>query len=293
MTSIPAIVSQSIEEIKKSGQPVTVLGAGGFVGSHLCDYLHRMGISALTPKKGDDSIFKQPLGYVFYCIGLTADYAARPHDTVEAHSALISRLLQTDNYHRLVYLSSTRLYDFANGAGDESADISMNPANPRHVYDLSKMLGEWLCLNASHAKARVARLASVYSHDLRDRNFLHQMVERAISEGDFIVDSTASASRDYVYIDDVCTALIAIVAQGKQPIYNVASGQNIRNDELFAMIAESGAARITAAKPSAAADAPIIDISGLRDDFGLHPVQLRDKMKTIINHNKLLDNGTR
>jgi nucleoside-diphosphate-sugar epimerase len=255
--------------------------------------LHRLGVLPITPKRDDNSIFKQPLGYVFYCIGLTADYAARPHDTVEAHSALISRLLQADNYHRLVYLSSTRLYDFANGAGDESADISLNPANPRHVYDLSKMLGEWLCLNASHAKARVARLASVYSHDLRDRNFLHQMVERAVSGGDFTADSTASAARDYVYIDDVCDALIAIAARGKQPIYNIASGQNVRNDELFAMIAESGGARIAAGRPDTAANPPVVDISALRGDFGLHPVQLRDKMKTIINHNKLLGNGTR
>ena len=273
-----------LSQIRNTGLPVTVLGASGFVGSHLAEYLQRAGIQPILPARGDDSIFKKNLGYVYYCIGLTADYAQRPFDTVEAHSSLLSRLLESANFERLVYLSSTRLYDFA-ASGNEEADIALNPKNPRHVYDLSKMLGEWLCQNTSQGKAKVARLASVYSSNLADRNFLHTTIEQALLGKSLTIDTAPDYARDYVHIDDVCAALTAILADGNQPIYNVASGQNVSNADLFAAIAHHTGTEIRAAKPTQGAKAPIVDISRLKSDFGYAPALLADKIGFVIESN--------
>ncbi len=282
-----------MNSLMQSKRPITVLGAGGFVGSHLVVYMRGLGLDPQTPGKNDDGIFSRDLGYVVYCIGLTADYAKRPFDTIEAHTSLLARILKEATFESLVYLSSTRLYDSGQGGVVESQDLILNPHNPRHSYDLSKALGEWLCLHASNGKAKVARLASVYSKDLSDRNFLHTTLEQALIGRNFSLDSKADAARDYVYIDDVCEAILAILSHDAPAIYNVASGQNVSNRELFAMLQRYLGVVITPSQPGTGAKASDIDISRLKADFGLRPALLGDKLPYIIDCNKALQaNGT-
>ncbi len=279
--------------LMQSKRPITVLGAGGFVGSHLTAHMRGLGLDPQVPGKNDDGIFTRDLGYVVYCIGLTADYAKRPFDTIEAHTSLLARILKEATFESLVYLSSTRLYDSGQGGGEESQDLILNPHNPRHSYDLSKALGEWLCLHASNGKAKVARLASVYSKDLSDRNFLHTTIEQALIGRNFSLDSKADAARDYVYIDDVCEAILAILSHNAPAIYNVASGQNVGNRELFAMLQRYLGVVITPSQRGTGAKASDIDISKLKADFGLRPALLGDKLPYIIDCNKTLQaNGT-
>ncbi|WP_333699462.1 NAD-dependent epimerase/dehydratase family protein [Rivihabitans pingtungensis] len=121
----------------------TVLGASGFVGQRLVSELTRRGADFWVPARQAPEILQQPLGVVFYCIGLTADYAQRPFDTVAAHVSYLARILEEAQFEHIVYLSSTRLYDglpIAEGRGD--TPLSLSPNNPRHLYDLSKALGE-------------------------------------------------------------------------------------------------------------------------------------------------------
>src|SRR3954468_19536109 len=89
----------------------TVIGAGGFVGRRLVSALAAQGRAPWTPAKGDPELLTRDLGTVFYCAGLTADYDARPFDTVEAHASLVSDLLRAERLERLFYCSSPRLYD--------------------------------------------------------------------------------------------------------------------------------------------------------------------------------------
>src|SRR5262249_21758891 len=68
----------------------TVLGASGFIGGHLAAHFRKAGVRHLAPPKWTDDVLHRPLGHVLYCIGLTADWRSRPHDTVRAH---VERLL--------------------------------------------------------------------------------------------------------------------------------------------------------------------------------------------------------
>jgi nucleoside-diphosphate-sugar epimerase len=277
--------------VKNLKTPVTVLGAQGYVGSHLVAYLKANGVEPQTPGRDDARLFKDDLGTVFYCIGLTADYAARPFDTVEAHSSLISNILKKSKFSSLVYLSSTRLYDSGNGEGNEAQDLILNPNNPRHLYDFSKGLGESVCLTTGQGKARVARLASVYADDLRNDNFLHQILRRAKTEPKFTFDTAPDYARDYVHISDVCQILCAIAAAGKKPIYNVASGHNLSNSDLFKAVKRVNGADITAAKPASKMIAPRIDVSALHDDFGISPAQVEDHLARMLGAAKLAAKG--
>lgn len=214
----------------------TVLGASGFVGSRLAATLRATGHDVYTPERGDAGLFSRHLGQVFYCIGLTADYAARPFDTVEAHVSLLARVLRDAQFTHLVYLSSTRLYDsLGTDGGQEEQPLHLNPANPRHLYDLSKALGENLCLTVAGDRSSVARLACVYDWAPGAPGFLSEWLQRAASEKDFCLDSGTGLVRDYIHLDDVVAGLRAMSDNAATGIVNMASGENVSNAELAAV----------------------------------------------------------
>lgn len=231
------------------GQHFTVVGAAGFVGRRLCSTLRARGAQVWAPDR--HAPWQPPprhvLGHVMYCAGLTADYLARPFDTVQAHVSHLAQVLQyglaQGALQSLVYLSSTRLYDALGKLGDEvvaseDAVLPMDPASPRHLYDLSKGLGESLCHVAGQGRARVARLACVYEGPQDADGFLPALLRqvlqaRAAGSVQIAVKSSPHFTRDYVHLDDVVDALIRIAVQGQAPVYNVASGANVSNAELF------------------------------------------------------------
>lgn len=273
----------------KLNDKFTVLGAGGFVGTHLVRQLGARGMTAFAPGRNDPSIFHRPLGHVIYCIGLTADYLARPFDTVEAHVSLFSRLLRDAAFDSVVYLSSTRLYDSGGPSAAEGNDLILNPTKARHLYDFSKGLGETMCGVCGDGRARVARLSCVYADDLSADNFLHQLVAQALSNDDITFETHPDFARDYIHVDDVCEALIDIACRGTRPIYNVASGANVANRELFDIIEKHTGCRIAATAPTAmdCGSGPRIDISALREDFNLTPRQIETALPAMIAANRM------
>jgi UDP-glucose 4-epimerase len=222
----------------------TVIGAGGFVGRRLATWLRGAGETVYAPRRDDPELLRRPLGRVIYCAGMTADYAARPFDTVEAHVALLARVLQEASFEHLVYLSSTRLYDSLGEHGgaalDEETPLLLAPCQARHLYDLSKALGENLCLNAAGGRAAVARLACVYDWNAGSPGFLSTWLQRAIHEQVLCIDSASGIVRDYIHLDDVVGALHAMAVQRSTGVVNVASGEQVSNHELAEVFRRHG-----------------------------------------------------
>jgi UDP-glucose 4-epimerase len=246
----------------------TVLGSHGFIGARLVRHLRDRDAEVLAPAR-DGGWPDKDLGHVIYCIGMTADYLADPAATAEAHIGRLIDLLAGARFGSLVYLSSTRLYDWGGAEARETDDLALNPATPRHLFDLTKAAGEALCIHSG--RGVVARLASVYSDDLASDNFLHRVIRDAIAAPRLAIDTAADLARDYIHIDDVCTLLARLATEARRPIYNLASGTNLTNRELFAMVGRAAGCRITATRAPAAAPAPRIDISAIAQDFALTP----------------------
>ena len=219
----------------------TVIGASGFLGSKIITALTAAGHDVYAPSRDDDALFTRPLGRVFYCAGLTGDFITRPFDTVEAHVTLLAKVLQSANFERLVYLSSTRLYDSlgANG-GHETGALNLDPALPRNVYDLSKALGENLCLNQSGGRAVVARLSNVFAADHAASGFLSELLIRAKTERDIELNVSPNGGRDYIHADDAVAALLALEASDLSGIVNIARGQVVTNAQLAEVFAAAG-----------------------------------------------------
>lgn len=223
------------------GGRATIVGAQGFVGARLHERLRSEGWEVYAPAKGDPELLVRDLGTVFYCAGLTADYDRRPFDTVEAHATLPSRLIEADRFERIVYLSSTRLYDgLAKAEVAETEPLVFDPMDPRRVYDLSKALGENLTMTRAGGRGAVARLANVYDWGPGAPGFLSEWLIRAAAERAFTLDSSPHVARDYIHLDDVVTALIAIAAAEQPVIYNVASGELVTNGQIAEVFAAEG-----------------------------------------------------
>lgn len=261
----------------------TLVGGNGYVGRHLLARLLRDGWACWVPQRDDLKLMHRDLGHVFYCAGLTADYAERPFDTVEAHTSLLNQVLRDTHYTSLVYLSSTRLYDslgssLGNVTATETSPLTLDPNNPRHVYDLSKALGESLCRVASGGRARVARLSCVWGGDQGSEGFLPELMRGVLAackkQGERArvqVNSSPHFKRDYVHIDDVVDALLALVEPADFGIYNVAGGRNISNTELFKCMFDASGCKVEAISERPSPVLPRISIERMAQTFGWTP----------------------
>ncbi|HEV2530870.1 SDR family oxidoreductase [Phenylobacterium sp.] len=257
------------------GRLATIVGARGFVGARLQARLAADGWDIHAPKKGDPDLLTRDLGVVFYCAGLTADYDRRPFDTVEAHATLVSRIIEADRFDGLVYLSSTRLYDgLPKAQVAEHEPLVFDPMDPRRVYDLSKALGENLTLTRAAGRGRVARLANVYDWEAGAPGFLSEWLIRARTERNIVLDSSPAVGRDYIHLDDVVAALIAIAQTETPAIFNVASGELVTNAEI-AEVFEAAGWRVSftgQATPAAPPNASIARLTAL----GVRPASVKD-----------------
>ena len=266
----------------------TVVGAAGFIGRRLVAHLRSLGWDCRAPARDDATFVGDSLGTVFYCAGLTADYAERPHDTVRAHVGLLNEILARSRFDALVYLSSTRLYDGLPDTGrpvDEDTPLALDPARPRHFYDLSKALGESLCRQAEGQPARIARLSCVHAGAGADDGFLGSLLSKlaASAVGDAVpIDSTPHAVRDYVHVDDVIAALVAIATRGTQPIYNVAGGINVGNALLFARLGELSGRNLRTLRDDRPQAPPAVSIDRMRRELGWQPTALMDRLPTLV-----------
>ena len=209
----------------------TIVGASGYIGKYLVNALHRAGWDLFLPDRDDPALFVEDLGVVFYCAGLTANFRNHPFETVDAHVSHLAELLKRARFQTLVYLSSTRVYQGSEKTSESEA-LLVSPTVPGDLYNLSKLLGESLCLNSGR-DARIARLSNVYGDDMSSRNFLGELIAEAKRCGQICFRSAPTSSKDFVHIDDVVRALPELARNPELAgITNLASGVNISNFEL-------------------------------------------------------------
>lgn len=260
----------------------TVLGASGFIGRNLVEYLRNEGNDVWTPSRTNSNILGQPLGTVFYCIGLTADFRQRPLDTVEAHVCVLNRLLRKASFERMIYLSSTRVYAGMRGSVNEDVSLNVNPNEFSDLYNLSKLMGESACLHSGHDVV-VARLSNVVGFDLSSDNFIFDLIREACDSGAIALRTAAESVKDYVLVSDVVSSLIAL-AEHPNPkrIYNVASGRNLSNADVCEIIAKAEGCHWDVSANAPLLKFPHIDISLAQRELGLDPADVLSALKDLI-----------
>jgi nucleoside-diphosphate-sugar epimerase len=240
-----------------------------------------MGHEVQVPARGDRGVLTRDLGVVFYCAGLTADFDSRPFDTVEAHVALVNDIARAGRFEKLVYLSSTRLYDGLDVArADESAPLRLQPSSPRHTYDLSKALGENIVLTRTGGRGSVARLSNVFDWSAGAPGFLSEWLVEAGKRRNLTLASSPHIARDYIHLDDVVDSLIVMAAGASPGIINVASGELVTNAQIAGVMAAAGwTVDFTGdADPPRAPDADIARLTTL----GVKPRPVKDVVRAYL-----------
>lgn len=258
----------------------TVLGASGFIGSHLARWLEAQSMPASAPAR-DEALAGRPLGHVIYCIGLTADFRERPFDTVRAHVSHLLGILEKADFESLLYLSTTRVYAGLNDSREDSV-LRVNPGRPDDLYNISKIMGESLCLSSKRQNVRVVRLSNVYGRDFASSNFLTSVIKEAVESKRVLLRTSMRSAKDYVNINDVVTLLPRIALQGRCQVYNLASGVNTSNAELMKVIERVTGCAVEVADMAATVSFPQISIDRIREEFDFSPSLIQESLADLI-----------
>lgn len=259
----------------------TILGATGFIGSRLVRDLGARGESCLTPGRDDPALFEQHLGHVIDCIGIN-DFMERPRAAIEAHAAHLIDILERSRFDSFLYLSSTRVYRHVAGTGEDVLP-AIDPAADWELFNLTKLLGESLCLGDPRPDVRVARLSNVYGADqLFEPVFLPTLIREALGEGKISLTVSLDSAKDYVTVGDVVELLPRIATDGRDRLYNVAAGRNVSNREITELLARLTDCRIEVAEGSPDAIFPPIRIDRVRQEFDFEPAALVDALPLMV-----------
>ena len=259
----------------------TVLGAEGFIGSHVTRRLQARQIPYQAYTHDALDHLDKPLGHVLYCIGLTADFRQRPFDTVEAHVHVLSQVLRRGHFESLTYLSSTRVYQ-GSASTRETEPLILNVLDPGDLFNASKLLGESLCLWGGRRNVRIVRVSNVVG-PRRDHNvFLDQVLHEAFSAGEVVFHTAPESCKDFIHVEDVVSGLLHVAAEGRESIYNLAAGVNISNRWIADILSSHFGIHARYAPEAREWSFAPIDISRLKTEFGFQPRPFQDYIADYI-----------
>jgi nucleoside-diphosphate-sugar epimerase len=259
----------------------TVLGGQGFIGSNLARYLRKSKDEVYVPKRGDQSILRKHLGHVVYCIGLTADFRQRSHDTVRAHVCYLSEVLEKAHFDSFLYLSSTRVYSDMPSTNEDQL-LMVNPQDADDLYNLSKLMGESLCFSSGLRNIRVVRLSNVYGVDFTNPMFIFSVIRDAVEKKKVVLSVSLDSEKDYVGVEDVVKLMRKIAIRGRHRLYNIASGVNTTNRELVQLIQRITGCAVQVSEKAERIVYPRISIGRIRDEFGFSPASLDDGVARMV-----------
>lgn len=261
----------------------TVLGGSGFIGRNLVAYLQGQGHEVLAPER-DADLAGSALGCLIYAIGLTGDFRQRPLDAVDAHVSMLGRVLREAHFDSLLYISSTRVYGGVPVDQLACEDLAL-PQRPTldGLYDLSKLLGEAMCLAQDNPAVRVVRLSNVYGQGQSPHTFLQMLIDSLVRDGQATIGEAVDSTKDYLALSDVVEVLPKIALRGRLRLYNLASGYSVTHGELAACLQELTGGHVIFAANALSRRYPRIDVSRLSQEFDWQPRTLLMDLPALLN----------
>ena len=260
----------------------TVIGASGFIGGALAANLEATGDEVFRPARGASELFSRPLGQVIYTAGVTADFRARPFDTLRANTGLLAEVLEKSDFESLLYLSSARIYRHAESSHEDAA-IFLKPGDPEDLYDLTKLTSEALCHASGRRAVRIVRLTNVVGPDFQSQNFLFELIRSACDLGQIKLRTALNSAKDYLMLEDVLELLPKLATSGQHACYNIGSGRNLSHSEILETIVGCTGARWSVAENSPTASSKPIDIGKLQAEFGYNPRSVLEYLPGLID----------
>lgn len=218
---------------------VTIFGADGYIGRHTAAKLEKEGHRVRRVGRSNWPAAGSQLGHVIFAVGMTAGFRDEPLKTVASQVLTPCRAVKAFSFDSFLYLSSTRVYQGAKST-DELATLAVRPAEPEYVYNTSKIAAESALLSLPDPAIRVARVSNVFGGERPSESFLQSILADAVASRTVEFRSAPDSTKDYLHVEDVCAFLVRIALQGRERVYNVASGRNTTHAEIACLLEAAG-----------------------------------------------------
>jgi nucleoside-diphosphate-sugar epimerase len=276
--------------VSKNTAQIVVTGASGFIGSHLVKLLHREGEDyyAATRRKCSENCYQQVESYQDIAPTPTLVHLAENNDRVEVNQlgdeyvtktvGALRQLLEV-GHQQIVYLSSSAVYgDGLQAAVDESARVFNSDD-----YAEVKLKCEKMVLDRGGV---VVRLSNVYGPGMSKKNVLTKVLGQLSQSCDLQVWDDRPI-RDFVWVEDVVTAIYLLIKGKTAGIYNVGSGvgSSIRfvAETALEVSGEIGRKLVVTNANIEASSCNILNISKIEQELGWSPaITLKDGLSRLI-----------
>ncbi len=237
---------------------VLVTGAAGFVGSHLCNFLHKNGASVMgisrsknisnsicvdiTNRKKLEKIFQKIKPYA--CFHLASDALVekgqeKPYETIKNNivgSLNVLELCRLFHVPRIIIASTVHVY------GDTPSPYHEdNPPRPSRPYETSKTCVDIVAQSYAdtfHLPVLIPRFVNIYGPgDLHFSRIIPKTIQ-SILLGKRPTMWGGTAMREYLYVDDVIRAYATLTQIEdrlieKNRIYNFGTKEDISVQQLI------------------------------------------------------------
>jgi nucleoside-diphosphate-sugar epimerase len=227
------------------GAAILVTGAGGFVGRRLVERLRSLHYDVRAPSRANgfdllrDQLDLAGVRHVFHLAARTGVPAAWQDPAgfhlVNAHG--VARVLE--QCHK-AQCSLTYVSGYVYGVPQHLPIAETDPTDANNPYAFSKLMGEQACqfyASAFGVQANILRPFNIYGpgQDLRFvlPVIVAQAIDRSVPE---VVVKDLAPRRDYIYIDDVVSAALAIADQPGGAVFNAGSGKSHSVAEIIAAV---------------------------------------------------------
>ncbi len=285
---------------------VMVTGGAGFIGSHLVDRLIQDGHEAVvvdnlsTGKRKHvnraarlykldvqsprlERVFRKERPSVLMHLAAQMDIRRSVEDPIfDAQS----NILGTINVLEQAVRHGSRKVVFASSGGAIYGEQEVFPAPESHPtrplspYGISKLAGEfYLAYYQQHSGIQYVSLR--YSNVYGPRQDPHGeagvvaiFTQKMLSGEQPIVNGTGRQTRDFVFVEDVVDAHLAVMGKDVQGCYNVGVGEETSINELFGMLADltkSGSKQVHGPAKKGEQARSVVDSTKLRQELGWEP----------------------
>ena len=219
---------------------IGVIGANGFIGSHLSSRLllegHEVTAFYNTNKEfipgscrlikvGDSDQSQLDFDVIYISVGSHQIlYKERVNQMIQ-----VSHLLDKFKFKRLILISSVSVY------GSHRDIISCESSyNSPDDYGLSKLAFEYL-IN-KYDKVVTLRFTYVYGFGMHSRSLVPLWIDSAKNKSEIVVYGDGSRKQDYLSVDDAVAYCLAALNISSKEVFICATGQSFTNLELANII---------------------------------------------------------